>query len=282
VAPSASRTDLSCSVELSAPQTILNSAATPVNVDTVNWDIGGLFDPATHRIVCRPGGAGRWRVGGAVGWNTNDIYFRVTQLNHYDSFGSIKDQEWANYQAAGYSRIPICYETEVSDGDYFVLIGQQLSGGSLDITNARFQASRVASGTTIACSVSSSVAQTVPANLYTTLTFDSSSYNDGGLWTNPGSTFTATLGGVYHYEVGISYKSSNMGLWEGLSIQVNGNPSGWTWTQEGHSDASAWWHHEHSGDVRLTAGQTLEFLWTYNGSGTIDVYAVGQLRWAGP
>jgi hypothetical protein len=124
-------------VRISSNFTTTHNVTVDVPWDVVVYDTDGFWNVTNPARLTVPDGVSRIRISTNINWGTNTTGRRIVGIHKNDTFfygrgyDQILSSDYGNTVQNVHSAI-----VEVSSGDYFTVIVQQLSGTSLSILNA--------------------------------------------------------------------------------------------------------------------------------------------------
>jgi hypothetical protein len=135
-----------CSAVRSAALSIAHNTLTDVGLaQAEEYDVGNMHDPVSnsHRLTCPSGGNGLYLVTATVAWTTNAVGRRLLALKKTDvvipGAGSTQSAD-----PDGTTTATAAIQVLLIAGEYVSLAVTQTSGGNLNLTHARLQATWLA------------------------------------------------------------------------------------------------------------------------------------------
>lgn len=117
-------------------QSIPDSTATAITLDSESHDTDGIHDTATNntRMTVPAGKAGLWRFVGQVGYETGNTGGRsaVLRLNGTTVIADVNAKATTDAGNNGRDRVPVADELVLSEGDYVELLAFHTQGTSLN------------------------------------------------------------------------------------------------------------------------------------------------------
>lgn len=215
----------------SSDVSIPNSTETKITLNASTFDDVGGFDSVNNRYVARE--AGKYRVNGSIGWDSNGTGVRVAALRKN---GTEVARTQSQPNGASATMAVVSDIISLNAGDYVELYGVQTSGGSLNIfgfSSYTFMAiekiagpSQILASEFVGAKYTSSSGQNIPSATRTLVDFSTKEYDSHNAVTTGGSwKYTAPISGTYRISTSLAFGTGNFGINNVILTEIRKNGS---------------------------------------------------------